>query len=255
MARRRRIRNIGKTIILLLLIIILSLAGLVWFDYLGVIQVKDIFAPVYRLLGLQPQTSTSATGTPPLEADLDNDRFQKRLESLNLLKEELDQREVQVSQAEALNQQTAQELENRRIAQEEREVAFNNTVSQYDGRQLNIVTNVQNLNSMPPQNAVDILVAMDDQDIIDILRMADQIAEESGGTSLASTWLMMMPADRAAQVQRKMLSKPMASTAAAEWDSGTGTRLKNQVKEKGAVLSKGSPILFSWKGLQWQYQG
>lgn len=213
MARRRRRNNIGKTIILLFLIIILLLAGLVWFDYLSVIQVKSVFAPIYRLFGLQTQTSTSATGTAPLEADLDNDRFQKRLESLTLKEEELNQREIQLSQAEALNQQTAQELENRRVAQEEREVAFNSTVTQYDGRQLNIVTNVQNLNNMPPQNAVDILVAMDDQDIIDILRMADQIAVEAGSVSLASTWLMMMPADRAAQVQRKMLSKPMASTA------------------------------------------
>ena len=216
MARRRRHNNIGKTIILLFLIIILILAGLVWFDYLSVIQVKSVFAPVYRLFGLQTQTSTSATGTAPLEADLDNDRFQKRLESLTLKEEELNQRETQLAQAEALNQQTAQELENRRVAQEEREIAFNSTVSQYDGRQLNIVTNVQNLNNMPPQNAVDILVAMDDQDVIDILRMADQIAEEAGRVSLASTWLMMMPADRAAQVQRKMLSKPMATTASAE---------------------------------------
>ncbi len=214
MARRRRRNNIGKTIILLFLIIILLLAGLVWFDYLGVIQVKSIFAPIYRLFGLQTQTSTSATGTAPLEADLDNDRFQKRLESLTLKEEELNQREIQLSQAEALNQQTAQELENRRAAQEEREVAFNSTVTQYDGRQLNIVTNVQNLNNMPPQNAVDILVAMDDQDVIDILRMADQIAAEAGSVSLASTWLMMMPADRAAQIQRKMLSKPMTSTSA-----------------------------------------
>ena len=213
MARRRRRNNIGKTIILLFLIIILLLAGLVWFDYLSVIQVKSVFAPIYRLFGLQTQTSTSATGTAPLEADLDNDRFQKRLESLTLKEEELNQREIQLSQAEALNQQTAQELENRRVAQEEREVAFNSTVTQYDGRQLNIVTNVQNLNNMPPQNAVDILVAMDDQDIIDILRMSYKIAAEAGSVYLASTWLMMMPADRAAQVQRKMLSKPMASTA------------------------------------------
>ncbi len=218
MGRRRRRNSMGKTIILLFLIIILLLAGLVWFDYLGVIQAKNVLAPAYRLFGLQTQTSTSATGTPPLEADLDNDRYQKRLESLNLMKEELDKRETDLAQAEALNQQTAQELEDRRVAQEERETAFNNAVTQYDGRQLNIVTNVQNLNSMPPQNAVDILVAMEDQDVIDILRMADQIALEEGGTSLASTWLMFMPAERAAQIQRKMLSKPMAgsSTPAAE---------------------------------------
>ncbi|MBU3850095.1 MAG: flagellar protein FlbB, partial [Candidatus Treponema excrementipullorum] len=75
-------------------------------------------------------------------------------------------------------------------------------------RQVNITTNVQNLNNMPPQNAVDILVAMDDQDVIDILREADKIAAETGAYSLSSTWLMMMPPERAAQIQRKMLSKP-----------------------------------------------
>ncbi|MBO5236622.1 MAG: flagellar protein FlbB [Spirochaetaceae bacterium] len=206
MARRKN--NIGKIIILLFLIIILVLAGLMWFDYLGVIQAKKIFAPVYKLFGLQVQTTQASTSSTPLEADLDNDRFLKRLESLDVRTEELNKRETEIAQAEALSQQTAQELEDRRIAQEEREQSFNNIVSRYESRQTNVETNVANLNNMPPQNAVDILVAMDDQDIIDILRMADEVAQAQGGVSLASTWLMMMPPERAAQIQRKMLSKP-----------------------------------------------
>ena len=206
MARRKN--NIGKIIILLFLIIILVLAGLMWFDYLGVIQAKKIFAPVYKLFGLQVQTTQASTSSTPLEADLDNDRFLKRLESLDVRTEELNKRETEIAQAEALSQQTAQELEDRRIAQEEREQSFNNIVSRYESRQTNVETNVANLNNMPPQNAVDILVAMDDQDIIDILRMADEVAQAQGGVSLASTWLMMMPPERAAQIHRKMLSKP-----------------------------------------------
>ncbi len=209
MARRKN--NIGKTIILIFLIIILVLAGLMWFDYLGIIQAKSFFSPVYKLLGLQVQNSTSATSSEPLEADLDNDRYLKRLESLELRTEELDKRESELAQAEALSQQTAQELEDRRIAQEEREQTFSNTVNRYESRQTNVITNVTNLNNMPPKNAVDILVAMDDQDVIDILRMADDIAAQQGTVSLASTWLQMMPAERAAQIQRKMLSKPRAT--------------------------------------------
>lgn len=209
MARRKN--NIGKIIILLFLIIILVLAGLMWFDYLGVIQAKSLFAPVYKLLGLQVQTSQSATASDPLEADLDNDRFLKRLEAQELRTEELNKREEEIQKAEALHQQTAQELEDRRLAQEEREQTFNNTVNRYESRQANIIANVNNLNNMPPQNAVDILVAMDDQDIIDILRKADEIASNNGTVSLASTWLMMMPAERAAQIQRKMLSKPVTT--------------------------------------------
>lgn len=212
-------KNIGKIIILLFLIIILILAGLMWFDYLGIIQAKSVFSPVYKLFGLQVQTSRSATSSDPLEANLDNDRYLKRLEALTLRTEELDKREAEIARAEALNEQTALELEDRRIAQEEREQTFNNTVSRYDSRQANIITNVQNLNNMPPQNAVDILVAMDDQDIIDILRMADTIATENESQSLSSVWLQMMPAERAAQVQRKMLSKPVTTAT----DTNTAT--------------------------------
>ncbi len=178
-----------------------------------------MFSPVYKLFGLQVQTSRSATSSDPLEANLDNDRFLKRLEALTLRTEELDKREAEIARAEALNEQTALELEDRRIAQEEREQTFNNTVSRYDSRQANIITNVQNLNNMPPQNAVDILVAMDDQDIIDILRMADTIATENESQSLSSVWLQMMPAERAAQVQRKMLSKPVTTAT----DTSTAT--------------------------------
>jgi len=207
-----RTKNIGKIIILLFLIIILTLAGLMWFDYLGVIQAKALFSPIYKLLGMQVQTSTAITSTAPLESNLDDDRYKKRLESLDLRTEELNKREDEISKVEALNKQTAQELEDRRIAQEEREETFNNTVNKYESRQTNIITNVNNLNNMPPQNAVDILVAMDDQDVIDILRKADEIANEKGTMSMASTWLQMMPADRAAQIQRKMLSKPRIST-------------------------------------------
>ncbi|MBR5866672.1 MAG: flagellar protein FlbB [Spirochaetaceae bacterium] len=207
-----RNNSIGKTIILLFLIVILILAGLMWFDYLGVIQAKSFFAPVYKIFGMQVQDSKTATSTSPLEADLDNDRFLKRLESLDLRTEELNKRENDLAQAEALSQQTAQELEDRRIAQEERELTFNNSVNKYESRITNVIANVSNLNNMPPKNAVDILVAMEDQDIIDILRMADEIAAEQGVMSMASTWLQMMPAERAAQIQRKMLSKPRATT-------------------------------------------
>lgn len=79
----------------------------------------------------------------------------------------------------------------------------------FDDREENIAKNAKNLSSMPPKNAVDILVAMDDQDIIDVLRKADQIAAEEGTSSLVAYWLSLMPADRVAQIQRKMTSKPL----------------------------------------------
>ena len=200
---------LGKSILLLILVIILALFGLLWFDYLGVIQPKSLFAPVYRLIGLEPQTSTSASTTKNLElADLDNDRFAKRLEALDLRTQELDKREEDVQEAERNNEKIAQELKDQLSAQEEREKTFNNERKKYDDRWRNIEQIVQNLNGMQPANAVAILLEMDDQDIIDVLRRAEELAQEEGGSSMGSYWLSQMPANRAAEIQRKMANRP-----------------------------------------------
>jgi len=61
---------------------------------------------------------------------------------------------------------------------------------------------------MPPKTAVEQLLKMDDQDIIDIFRKTDDIAEASRTTSMTSVWLMYMEAERAAVIQRKMANKP-----------------------------------------------
>jgi len=104
--------------------------------------------------------------------------------------------------------QIAQELEDQKKAQEEREKTFNSQVRLYDDRKVNIEQIVQNLNGMPPANAVAILEKMDDQDIIDVLRQAEVDAEASGTSSMGSYWLSLMKAERAAEIQRKMANKP-----------------------------------------------
>jgi flagellar protein FlbB len=202
-------KTIGKTIVLLFLVIILILIGLVWFDYLGVIQAKQLFAPVYRLFGLQTQSSASISSVSAVPyIDLDSERLGKRLEALDLRAQELDKREQTIKQKEQESLQISQELEDLRISQEEREKTFNNTVKKYDDREVNIVQNARNLTGMAPQNSVNILLAMDDQDIIDTLRKVDEIAVSEGTNSMVSYWLSLMPAERVAQIQRKMTNKP-----------------------------------------------
>ena len=202
--------GIGKTIFLLFLIFILVIGGLLWFDYLGVINAKKIFSPVYRLFGLAPQTSTTATTSKPLSADLDDDRLAKRIEALEIRKQELDKREADIAKSESENEAIAKELEERKKSQDEREKTFNNQLKKYDDRERNIETIVTYLNSMPPKTAVAELEAMDDQDVIDILRKADTLASATKATSMSSVWLMNMNAERAATIQRKMANKPVS---------------------------------------------
>lgn len=202
---------LAKSILLLILLVILILGGLLWFDYLGLIQAKHLFAPVYKLFGLTPQTSTSISSPDNLvEADLDNDRFASRLAALDIRSEELDKREADVKTAEDQNTQIAQELTDKQAALEEKEKTFNNEVKKYDTRVVNIEKIVQNLEGMQPANAVAILVKMDDQDIIDVLRKADEDATNAETTSMVAYWLSLMPADRAAEIQRKMANKPLS---------------------------------------------
>lgn len=202
---------LGKSIILFLLIIILVLFGLLWFDYIGVIQAKSLFSPVYKLLGLESQTSTSASSPENLAvADLDNDRFAKRLLALDIRTEELDKREQDVVAAETNNAQIAQELNDLQKSLEEREKTFNNEVKKYDDRSRNIEDVVKNLEGMQPVNAVNILVGMDDQLIIDVFRRANEDHAADGSSSMVAYWLSLMPSDRAAEIQRKMTSKPQS---------------------------------------------
>lgn len=201
-------KSLGKSFVLLLVILILIIGGLLWFDRLGVIHVKSVFSPAYKVLKKDPQTSTTATQSKPLTANLDEDRLRKQRESLDIFKEELDKRQQDIESAEKQNEKVTAELTEREKNQEEREKTFNLQVKKYDDKNINIEQIARNLNGMKPQAAVNILIAMDDQIVIDVLRKVEEIATAEGTSSLGAYWLSLMPSDRAATIQRKMLSKP-----------------------------------------------
>ena len=201
-------QSFGKIFLLILIIIILVIGGLLWFDYLGIVRVKNVFSPVYKLMGKDVQTSQTATQSKPLVANLDEDRLRKQREALDIFKEELDKRESDIQAAEKQNEQVSAELAEREKNQEEREKTFNLKVKKYDDKNINVEQIAKNLNGMRPEASVAILVAMDDQTVIDVLRKVEEIAAAEGSSSMGSYWLSLMPSDRAAEIQRKMISKP-----------------------------------------------
>ena len=203
-------KSLGKSFVLIIIILIMLIGGSLWLDYLDVISVKKTFAPLYTVLGKTPQTSTTATQSKPLVANLDEDRLNKIQESLLLQAESLDKRESDIAAKETQLEQTALELSEREKNQEEREKTFNLAVKKYDDKNVNVEQIATNLNGMAPKNAVDILVAMDDQTVIDVLRKVEELAKQNGTSSMGSYWLSLMPSERAAEIQRKMISKPEA---------------------------------------------
>ncbi len=198
--------TIGRVFVLLILILLLAGGGILWFDYLGVIQSRAVFAPVYRLFGMTPRVGISTL--PAEDGDLDADRIAKRLEAVNLRSEELDSKEKDLDRKEGEIMQMSQELDDRLASVEERERTFNEMLKQTDDRDANISQIADYMNGMPPKKAVDNLLAMDDQDIIDILRNVEAKAKKAGNASSVAYWFSLMPPDRAAEIQRKMANKP-----------------------------------------------
>lgn len=200
--------TVGRVVVLLILIVLLAAGGLLWFDYLGIVQSRAFFSPVYRLFGMQPRVGISTL--PSEDGDLDADRIAKRLESIDLRSQELDQKESELDRKESEITQKAQELDDRLASVEERERSFNEMIRQTNDRAANIRQIAVYMNSMPPRKAVDELLAMDDQDIIDIFRAVESIAVSEGKNSSVAYWFSLMPPERAAEIQRKMSNKPVS---------------------------------------------
>jgi flagellar protein FlbB len=197
--------NLIKIILLLLLILLLTAGGLVWFDYLGIINIKERLSPAFNLLGLSAPEEIEETEQPLM---LEQERLKKQRTALDLLAEELDNREEEIAKKENEVTQKLETLDEREKTLEEQEKSFNERVKQYDNKRANLRQSAQYFTGMPPQNAVERLLEMDDQDVIDILRTVERMAQEAGEDSVVAYWLSLMPPDRAAQLSRKMIKKP-----------------------------------------------
>ena len=197
---------IGKIIVLLILILVMTGGGILWFDYLNVIDARAVLAPIYRFIGLEGRTQ------PAVPADyilnLNDERYAILLEALELRDMELFRREDDIRNRQGEIEQMAQELEERQRALEDQENSFNARLAEADIRSRNVEQNARNLVGMPPERAVGILEAMDDQDVIDVFWKTEEIAQEEGNASIVPFWLSLLPADRAAELTRKMASRP-----------------------------------------------
>jgi flagellar protein FlbB len=193
-----------RIFILFLLLIVLTLGGIIWFDYLGLVDAKSMISPVYRLLGFEKRSSVASADDPNL---LDRERLAKEQDALALRQQDLDTRSSALAQKEKELNQLGQDLNDRDAALTAREKAFNDQVKAFDNRRVNIAQNATYLTSMPPANAVAIMAKMGDQDVIDIFRTVEQQAQKAGVDSVVPLWLSMLSADKAADLQRKMAGK------------------------------------------------
>ena len=57
MASFGRPRVLGRIVLLLAMILALVIGGIVWFDYIGLIDAKATLRPAYTLLGVQARSA------------------------------------------------------------------------------------------------------------------------------------------------------------------------------------------------------
>ena len=201
-------KGVGKSIVLIIIIVMLVLGGLLWFDWLGLINVGFVRKGVSKILKKDVQTTAVSTLNKPVTENIDENRLAKQREALEILIEEQDKRESDLSEREKQSEQIAAELMERERNLEEREKTFEQTVTRYDEKTSNISQIGEYLNGMRPEHAVSILNEMEIQNVIDVLRKVEETAKAEEKTSMVSYWLSLMPPDRAAEIKRKMITKP-----------------------------------------------
>jgi flagellar protein FlbB len=201
----------GRVIVLLLLVAVLAAGSIIWFDYLNVIDAKTVLAPLYRFIGREGRRQPSPM--PEADFNLDLERLITRLEALELEKMELEKKRQELDARDGEINQMAQELEERQKALEEQENSLRAQLADAENKERNIETVARNLTNMQPERAVGIISAMDDQDVLDVLRKAEELAQAAGTASLVPFWLQLMAgtpegAARAAELNRKMVTRP-----------------------------------------------
>jgi flagellar protein FlbB len=199
-------RVLGRVVVLIIMILALAIGGLFWFDFLGVVDAKSIFAPALRLVGLPTRTGTALPADSP--SLLDDERFAKQLAAVDAVRQELAEQEKAAAERQAAIEAMAQEIEDRAKTLDERENSFKQMMERYENRRANVEQNARYLTGMPPADAVKILAQSDDQTVIDILRAVEEIAAKTGEASVVAYWLSLLPAEKSAVIQRKMNEKP-----------------------------------------------
>jgi flagellar protein FlbB len=203
----------GRVIVLLLLVAVLAAGSIIWFDYLNVIDAKTVLAPLYRFIGREGRSQPKTT--PEEDLNLDAERLAVRLEALELRNRELDIKEQGLDTRDGEMEQKAQELEERQKALDERENSLRAQAADVENKGRNIEANARRLTGMEPQRAVGIIMAMDDQDVIDVVRKTEELAQAAGTASIVPYWFQLMAetpegAARAAELQRKMAGRPQS---------------------------------------------
>ncbi|MBU1078163.1 MAG: hypothetical protein KKH98_12775 [Spirochaetes bacterium] len=203
MIKRKKTRSeIDKRLInLVVLNIFLIASGILWLDYMGLINFKEgVFPTLAKIPGFNfilPKRledplllAKEEYRKQELVKKMEWDQLKDKQEKLEVLKTELEEKENSLKE------------QSDRV--KEKELELDKKYSDQDNYRDRIGQQAKYFVSMRPEDAVNRLSNMDDLLVIDILKAIEKKALEEGKQSIVPYFLSLMTPEKASVIQRKM---------------------------------------------------
>lgn len=195
----RRISEKTKILYLIFLIVFIFIVGFLWLDYIGFINLAKITGTYYKEEA--PSVLEAKDDEPSL---IEREEFEKEKQKYLERVEELDKREMQIVENEKAIEAKREKLDEIKSGLDLEKKRLEAEKKRYAGYMRNVRDLAQKIESMRPEEAVEIMVKWEEPLIIDVLRQMDTNAEEEGRTSITSYLISLMPREKASRIMYLM---------------------------------------------------
>jgi flagellar protein FlbB len=195
----RRISEKTKILYLIFLVVFILIVGFLWLDYIGFINLEKITGTYYKEEA--PSVLEAKDDEPSL---IEREEFEKEKQKFLERVEELDKREMQIIEKEKAIEARREKLEEVKSGLDLEKKKLEAEKMRYAGYMRNVRDLAQKIESMRPEEAVEIMVKWEEPLIIDVLRQMDANAEEAGRTSITSYLISLMPREKASRIMYLM---------------------------------------------------
>ncbi|TFH41432.1 MAG: flagellar protein FlbB [Chrysiogenales bacterium] len=194
----KNISNKAKILYLILLILFISVFGLFWMDYIGLLNLTS-YANRFRD---EPALVTDARDDEPTLVE--REEFEK--EKLKFMEriEDLDKREALIAEREKEIESQNEKLGEVRKGLDLEKKKFDQEKNRYSGYRQNVKVLAGKMVNMPPEDSVTIMLNWEDPLIIDVLRQIDADAQETGRSSI-TPYIMKLMSERKSERASRIL--------------------------------------------------
>ena len=185
---RFRVSDKFRIAYLIFVIIFLIISGIFWLDYLGLITIGEIVKGAYS-------PSIEKKGLPPTKdskIELRKEELSKEKERLKEYEEKLKDKERKLKEWEEKLKKREEEIIEMKKELEKVKKQLEEEKKLYKSEEERIKDIAKKITSMPPEDAVNIMINWDDLLIIRIIRQIDKNAEEEGVQSISPYLLSLM---------------------------------------------------------------